>query len=897
MPGFLGGGSSAGAGVGGEIQFPKEFIDPVTKLRVSNPQNLIDTDFEYGLQPTKWETVELINNTPSFFSKSGDTTIPGIESISTNAGTREIIVVTALDHGLDVGIPINVQGTKSITADGAYIINSIPNTRTFTYLARDTQPETSSIEDLYTSIITGEFFQGSQLRISESEGITTDGGSISELTVKTESPHGFGVNTPFYFLNLNSTISQEFAAANTETKSFDSSNSATAQTFDGSNTLSSINIDFSNSANIGAIPSNVDGVSLENDTITIVHGVSNFEGLATGTPLYYDVVAPGGYFLSNPRGIVFLGANSTLGTSQSIIQVTEVPNGSPIDIQTNISGEFKVANQARTFSGNNVNLDSQIILSVVRDPERQFNAANENTTVITVSGYSAGGLITGDAPAGAPDVPWYQGRMVRYDTTGAAASGLINGRTYFIDTSFRQGTSDTFSFTLKELPTADGTAVSSISGGSGTQTFTQIDVSIDKDVIHVENHGYAERDMVEYVFPAAGRFDVESVDQRVNFYFIEQVLDAHNFTLTQTLGELIPNEIFRTGTDAGVAIDPTEVTPIGLVEPITYAVTSGTLPDGLTLNTSTGVVSGTPSEETPARTVVITATDSIGTEASQVHNYQFNEPPFIPGQAQFTSPGTYQWTAPYTMTVSAVAVGGGAAGASSPAVAGGGGGLGYRNNISVTAGQTYTVVVGRGGQSTGGGGDPGRDSYFINTSTCRGRGGQTGNSRNGNFGGNGGSFNGDGGGTGGYGGSGGGGIEPGGGGAGGYSGSGGRGASRGGPANQSSSNGSGGGGGGGDTADLIAGPGGGVGLQGQGNSGNSSRSTGGGSYGTPGGGGSGGNNGVINTSNQVGQGGTAGGGSYGRFGNGGTSRGGAGAVRIIWPGNTRQFPSTNTADV
>jgi hypothetical protein len=207
MPGFLGGGGSSG-GAGGEIRFPKEFIDPVTKLRVSTPENLIDTDFEYGLQPTKWETVELINNTPSFFSKSGDTTIDGIEAITTNAGTREITVKTGLEHGLAVGIPIQVTGTKSTTADGAYIINSIPNPQTFTYLCRDIQPATASIEDLYSSIITGEFFQGSQLRISDANGITTDGAGVSTLTVTTESTHGFRVNTPFYFLNLNSTISQ-----------------------------------------------------------------------------------------------------------------------------------------------------------------------------------------------------------------------------------------------------------------------------------------------------------------------------------------------------------------------------------------------------------------------------------------------------------------------------------------------------------------------------------------------------------------------------------------------------------------------------------------------------------------------------------------------------------------
>jgi hypothetical protein len=221
MPGFLGGGGSGSSGTGGEIRFPKEFIDPVTKLRISQPENLIDTDFEYGLQPTKWETVELINNTPSFFSKSGDTTIPGIASISTNTGTREITVTTATDHGLAVGIPINVTGTKSVTADGSYIINSIPNTTTFTYLCKDIQQGNNAIEDLYTSIITGEFFQGSQIRIADAEGIITDGEATSTLTVKTDSTHGFGLNTPFYFLNLNSTISQEFEASNTAAKSFD----------------------------------------------------------------------------------------------------------------------------------------------------------------------------------------------------------------------------------------------------------------------------------------------------------------------------------------------------------------------------------------------------------------------------------------------------------------------------------------------------------------------------------------------------------------------------------------------------------------------------------------------------------------------------------------------------
>ena len=54
------------------------------KFRVSNPENLIDTDFEYGLQASKWETLELVNNIPSVYSRDSNTSIPGITSYRDN---------------------------------------------------------------------------------------------------------------------------------------------------------------------------------------------------------------------------------------------------------------------------------------------------------------------------------------------------------------------------------------------------------------------------------------------------------------------------------------------------------------------------------------------------------------------------------------------------------------------------------------------------------------------------------------------------------------------------------------------------------------------------------------------------------------------------------------------
>ena len=67
------------------------FTDPVSKLRVSNPQNLIDTDFEYGLQSTKWETLELVKNIPTFYSRNGDTSLDVATILRTN--NSEIISV------------------------------------------------------------------------------------------------------------------------------------------------------------------------------------------------------------------------------------------------------------------------------------------------------------------------------------------------------------------------------------------------------------------------------------------------------------------------------------------------------------------------------------------------------------------------------------------------------------------------------------------------------------------------------------------------------------------------------------------------------------------------------------------------------------------------------------
>ena len=186
------------------------------------------------------------------------------------------------------------------------------------------------------------------------------------------------------------------------------------------------------------------------------------------------------------------------------------------------------------------------------------------------------------------------------------------------------------------------------------------------------------------------------------------------------------------------------------------------------------------------------------------------------GQEEWTTAGTHSWTAPAGVTSICVVCVGGGAGGTGTLIGGGGGGLGWKNNITVAPGSSYTVVVGAGGQGT----DTqypstwpeGQDSYFISASTVKGGGGGKGGwsytSRNG------GDYIGDGGGNGGdsttFGA---------GGGAGGYSGNGGGGNTHGGTGSPIvSGDGSGGGGAAGSHTYLTTGGcgGGGVGLEGQG---------------------------------------------------------------------------------
>lgn len=412
------------------------------------------------------------------------------------------------------------------------------------------------------------------------------------------------------------------------------------------------------------------------------------------------------------------------------------------------------------------------------------------------------------------------------------------------------------------------------------------------------------------------------------------------------------------GKSLSYAIAP-NITSVNEGGAVTFTVTTTGLPNGTVLFWSTNTVSGTVNTadfsdavltgsvtiNSNTGSVTRTLTNDVDTEGSESFQLQLrtesvsgtvvatsatvtindtsSDVPAEPGQVIFTSSvlsarygvnsgatvGTsteHSWIVPAgVFSISVVLIGGGGAGrnfnASQGRAGGGGGGgaLAYRNNITCTPGQTVTIEVGNGGQSiqtnskdlrTSGNGGTSRmfiSGSNINATVAGGDGGADGFNQTGGLGGI--ATLGVAGAVGFSGGRGGQYLQlGGGGGAGGYAGAGGAGGGNG--VNATAGTGGGGGGGGfrgNGPQGRRSGMGGGTGLLGQGSNGTAGVST------------------TVFAESAT-DGGAGSNGVDKLYGGGGAAgialspvtpaNGASGAVRIMWPGNLRQYPSTRTAD-
>lgn len=193
------------------------FTDAVSKMRVVNPQNLIDTDFEYGLQSTKWETLELVKNIPTFFSRSGDIGL-GLASVTRANNSDAITVTTNETLTVVVGTPIIVQGTSVISCNGSFVVTRILGDYSFQYRAKQVQNASGIINDTYTQVYIASVYQGTEFELTNVNSIVTDGVSPnSTITLNTAYPTNFEEGTSFFLTNTVGAKEVTFDSSNIET--------------------------------------------------------------------------------------------------------------------------------------------------------------------------------------------------------------------------------------------------------------------------------------------------------------------------------------------------------------------------------------------------------------------------------------------------------------------------------------------------------------------------------------------------------------------------------------------------------------------------------------------------------------------------------------------------------
>jgi hypothetical protein len=220
--------------------------DAFERMRVSTPQSMLDADFEYGLQPTKWQMIGLSRAVPAIYEVPGtDFTVASINSNASGGGAtpdrESLITVTSVNpHNLTTGSIVTMQGLDNSVygysrAQGIMMVNSVTSFTSFNYYAEG-QVGTVNNVSLYTPSVVarkGGFYTGSSSTFVNS---SYDYGSnnTATITLTFASNHGFvpgagifvvvisdnGTNNhalaqgPFYITKVSTTLSLSYFARN-----------------------------------------------------------------------------------------------------------------------------------------------------------------------------------------------------------------------------------------------------------------------------------------------------------------------------------------------------------------------------------------------------------------------------------------------------------------------------------------------------------------------------------------------------------------------------------------------------------------------------------------------------------------------------------------------------------
>lgn len=183
---------------------PYDFgTDAIERQRVSLGQSVIDADFEYGLQATKWQNYQEVRKTPSFYEIPGtDLVVTDVQTngASTTPSTITVFTTTPPPIGSVVVISGLANSNKSADrAEGFFLITNNTASTSFTYFAKGgtvAASPSASIFTAYTVVRRGGIFNNGNAKIQ----VASSAGSVSQsgttVTVTTVTNHGLVPGTP-----------------------------------------------------------------------------------------------------------------------------------------------------------------------------------------------------------------------------------------------------------------------------------------------------------------------------------------------------------------------------------------------------------------------------------------------------------------------------------------------------------------------------------------------------------------------------------------------------------------------------------------------------------------------------------------------------------------------------
>jgi hypothetical protein len=166
--------------------------DAVDKLRVSTPQSLIDTDFEYGQQSSKWEQVALQQNRAScYYITNSSLLVTAITGNQTNK--YQLVITTSNNTTIATGTPIFIQDPLDANAGGWGLVTTASSASTTFTVTMGTQTTTSTCwSATATYVYTGYFYSQCGISLGITTAFTFSGATV---TCVTAYPHGLSVNS------------------------------------------------------------------------------------------------------------------------------------------------------------------------------------------------------------------------------------------------------------------------------------------------------------------------------------------------------------------------------------------------------------------------------------------------------------------------------------------------------------------------------------------------------------------------------------------------------------------------------------------------------------------------------------------------------------------------------